>query len=352
MNLGLAAMIRRMATLPLRADRRRPAPEFVVAMLLLLAGTFGLSGDLMHQARILWFRAGLVQPYIPQSLKWDPAAAQENLRILANQTKRVSESAPDIILWPEAAVPYVLKAQPELQRWLEDQARLAGAPILGGVVVLEPVPQPEGRWYNAAVVVDPQRGLQPEYYAKRHLVPFGEYVPLHSLFGWIRKFAPIGDDFQPGERSSPLSIQTLNGPVAAGVLICYEDVFSDMARASAVAGAEVLVNLTNNAWYGEGAAAYQHAAHSALRAAETRRPVVRCGNGGWSGWFDEYGGLRQEVTDAHGTVYFRGTGLAALTRDPRWVGQTTLYVRHGDWFVAVCAGLAAAAFLLLRKRTA
>ena len=105
------------------------------------------------------------------------------------------------------------------------------------------------------------------------------------------------------------------------------------------------MNLTNNAGYGEGAAAYQHAAHSALRAAETRRPVVRCGNGGWSGWFDEYGGLREELTDARGSVYFRGGGLVQRTRDERGVGRLTPYTMHGDWFVAVCAGLAALAAL-------
>ena len=129
------------------------------------------------------------------------------------------------------------------------------------------------------------------------------------------------------------------------MLICYEDVFPGLARANAAAGAEVLVNLTNNAWYGEGAAAYQHAAHSALRAAETRRPVVRCGNGGWSGWFDEYGGLREELRDGRGSVYFRGGGTVRVTRDRRWVDRLTPYTVHGDWFVAACGALAVLAAL-------
>lgn len=354
MNLGAVAWLRQMMTLGYDRPRRWFAPEFTVALVALLAGTFGLSGDLMHQHdhRQPWLTVGLVQPYIPQSLKWDPAAATENLRILERETAKVVAERPDLVLWPEAAVPYILKVQPQLPEWLAGNARRAAAPILGGVVVMEDANLPTERWYNAATVTDPERGVQPLYYAKRHRVPFGEYVPLHPLLGWLKKFVPIGDDFLAGTSPAPLVISTPRRPVAAGVLICYEDVFPELSRASVAAGADVLVNLTNNAWYGEGAAAYQHAAHSALRAAETRRPVVRCGNGGWSGWFDEYGGLRRELTDECGSVYFRGGGTVEVSRDERWIGRLTPYVRYGDWFVAACAAMALLAALRLRGRAA
>jgi apolipoprotein N-acyltransferase len=348
-NLGATAWFRQMATLRYDRPRRWFAPEFTVALAVLLAGTFGLAGDLLHQRRRPWVTVGLVQPYIPQTLKWDPEAAAENLRILERETAKVAAAQPDLVLWPESAVPYILKVQPQLQGWLEAAARRSAAPILGGVVVMEDANLPTERWYNAAVAVDPERGVQADYYAKRHRVPFGEYVPLRPVFGWLKKFVPIGDDFLAGESARPLVVSTRRAPVAAGVLICYEDVFADLSRASVAAGAEVLVNLTNNAWYGEGAAAYQHAAHSALRAAETRRPVVRCGNGGWSGWFDEFGGMREELKDARGTVYFRGGGTAQLSRDERWIGRLTPYVEIGDWFVAVCAGFALLAWLRVRR---
>lgn len=346
-NLGATAWFARMATAPYDERRRWFAPEFTVALVALFAGTFGLSGDFLHQHqwRRPWLKVGLVQPYIPQTLKWDPAAATENLRILERETTKVAAAQPDVLLWPESAVPYILKVQPQLQAWFETQAKQAGAPILSGVVVMEDANLPTERWFNAAAAIDPVRGLQAEYYAKRHLVPFGEYVPLRAVFGWLKKFVPIGDDFLRGENARPLRLSVQGGTVAAGVLVCYEDVFPELSRASTGAGAEVLVNLTNNAWYGEGSAAYQHAAHSALRAAETRRPVVRCGNGGWSGWFDEYGGLREELRDERGTVYFRGGGVVQLTRDVRWIGRLTPYVVHGDWFVGVCAGLAVLAAL-------
>ncbi|MEJ1973936.1 MAG: nitrilase-related carbon-nitrogen hydrolase [Lacunisphaera sp.] len=126
------------------------------------------------------------------------------------------------------------------------------------------------------------------------------------MLGWLSKVAPIGGDFQRGDSSAPLLVPVGKTQVPVGVLICYEDIFPALARDSAQSGAEMLAVLTNNAWFGEGSAAYQHAAHAVLRAIETRRPVIRCGNSGWSGWIDEYGNVRATVVNSDGTVYFRG----------------------------------------------
>jgi apolipoprotein N-acyltransferase len=207
-------------------------------------------------------------------------------------------------------------------------------------------------WYDGAFVVDPLAGLQPSYYAKRRLVPFGEFVPLRPLLGWIHKFVPIGDtDITPGTDASLLSVPMRGEAVNFGPLICYEDTYPALASASVRAGADVLTVLTNNAWFGEGGAAYQHAAHSVLRAVETRRPVLRCGNAGWSGWIDEFGGIRAVVTRnaddqvqtkagaTEGTIYFRGTATVSVTRDQRWIGRNSFYVEHGDWFPVACAAL-------------
>jgi apolipoprotein N-acyltransferase len=147
--------------------------------------------------------------------------------------------------------------------------------------------------------------------------------------------------------------------VALGPLICYEDIYPELARTEAFAGASALVVITNNGWFGEGGAAYQHAAHSVLRAVENRRPVLRCGNGGWSGWIDEFGAVRAVLTrDAtgavhtrpgdEGTIYFRGNATVSVMHDARWVDQTSFYTEHGDWFIVVCAGFALFAFALLK----
>ncbi len=171
-------------------------------------------------------------------------------------------------------------------------------------------------------------------------MPFGEYVPLRSIVGSvISKFVEVGDDFQAGEDSHPLVVPWARGSVVVGPLICYEDVYPQLARHSVRAGAELLAVHSNNGWFGEGGYSYQHAAHSVLRAVETRRPVVRVGNGGWSGWIDEFGKMREVVTDHKYSIFFRGSRLMKVSRDSRWIGFTSFYVKHGDWFVLVCAGL-------------
>jgi apolipoprotein N-acyltransferase len=168
------------------------------------------------------------------------------------------------------------------------------------------------------------------------------------VLGWLSKFVPIGDDFTPGQDSSPLIVSLPNAVMTVGPLICYEDIFPSLARTSVRAGSDFLAVLTNNAWYGEKGAATQHAAHSVLRAVETRRPVLRCGNGGWSGWIDEFGSIRATVRNAAGSIYFRGSETISVTRDSRWVGQQSFYVEHGDWFIFVCAVFTAIGFAALR----
>lgn len=333
-NVGLVAHVERLRVAR-EARRGWFSPEMLVALVALLACSFGLAGGYFGQKRESWARVGIVQPYIPQEQKWDDTFARGVVRTLEQETAKVAALGPDFILWPEAATPWVLTEGGDMRDWLGRIARDSRVPLLIGVVALDRSGSEE-EWFNAAVVIDPENGVQAGRYAKRHLVPFGEYVPLRPVLGWLEKFVPIGGDFVRGTSAAPLVVSTAGGPRELGVLICYEDVFPALARASTRAGAEVLVNVTNNAWYGEGAAAYQHAAHSVLRAAENRRPVVRCGNGGWSGWIDEHGAIRETLLDERGSVYFRGGGAVTVTRDARWIGRETFYTRHGDWFVAVC----------------
>ena len=127
---------------------------------------------------------------------------------------------------------------------------------------------------------------------------------------------------------------------------------------------------TNNGWFGEGGAAEQHAAHSVLRAVETRRPVLRIGNAGWSGWIDEFGAIRAVLrkvdrlgadgvtrqfvstkpADVQGSIYFKGAGVIDVTRDIRWAGRESFYIKHGNWFLWSCAALAVMGWYLVRTR--
>ncbi len=338
MNLGFAAMAHSLF-MEGQGGWNFRRPEFLLALFLLMAclsvhvrETFGRG-----QFTVPLGRVAFVQPYIPQDVKWDPAKGPGILDVLQRTTLAAAATNPDLILWPEASTPWAVKGDPNARAFVEALARRAHASMLIGSIAVENRGRPDERWYNAAFVVDPVAGVQTAYYAKRHLVPFGEYIPLRPLLGWLTKFVPIGDDFTPGLDPSPLVVSLGGTAVNVGPLICYEDIFPNLARESVQAGSEFLAVLTNDAWYGEGGAAAQHAAHSVLRAVETRRPVLRCGNGGWSGWIDEFGNVRATLRNAAGSIYFRGTKTIDVTRDSRWETRQSFYVRHGDWFVLACA---------------
>jgi apolipoprotein N-acyltransferase len=323
----------------------------LLALLILMFATVLPLSDTFNRAMYAQplARVAMVQPDIPQEVKWDPARGPAILGILEKNTHEVATSYPDVILWPEATTPWAVRGDEKMQAWVESLVRRARAPLVLGSIAVERAggstglagAQPGEAWYNAACVVDPAAGLQPVYYAKRKLVPFGEYVPLRPLLGWLKKIVPIGDDDDSrGNAAQPLTVSLSGRVLTLGPLICYEDVFPNLARDNALAGMDALVVLTNNAWFGEGGAAYQHAAHSVLRAVETRRPVLRCGNAGWSGWIDEFGSIRTVLVNDDGSIYFRGTQSMDVTRDARWIGRQTYYVQHGDWFIAWCAVLA------------
>ncbi|MFA5264967.1 MAG: apolipoprotein N-acyltransferase [Opitutaceae bacterium] len=293
-------------------------------------------------------RIAMVQPYIPQSVKWDNSEAQSILGIIEKSTLSAARSRPDLVLLPEATTPFAIKGDEQIRTWTESLVKKAKVPVMLGSMAVENAGSPSEAWYNGAFYVTPSSGLQPAYYAKRHLVPFGEFVPFRPILGWLEKVVPVGGDFQPGLSPQPIVVSMKGRAVPFGPLICYEDIFPQLAVESVRAGAEVLVVLTNDAWYGESAAATQHAAHSVIRAIETRRSVIRCGNNGWSGWIDEFGCIRAVVADDDGRIFVRANGTIEVTRDFRWVGKQSFYVMHGDWFILVCLALTALAYAVAR----
>ena len=320
------------------------SPDLYAAMVLLGVCIFVFFKSLPQRERILpLFTAAVVQPYIEPDLKWDATKEAENLAILERQTQFVASLEADIVLWPEAATPWPVRGYPQMQARVEALADTIDKPILMGNLAVD---RKDDLWYNGTFLVEPKTGLVEHFYAKRALVPFGEFVP--RPFGFIKKMVPVGGNFVPGTGPGLLEISIRKQTIRVGSLVCYEDVFPSLARESARAGAQVFFVATNNAWYGEEGGAPQHAAHSVLRAVENRRPIMRCGNGGWSGWIDCYGSVRDVLRDEHGSVYFRGGGSYTVLHFEEWQGQQSFYTRHGDWFVVVCAGLALISLLLGR----
>jgi apolipoprotein N-acyltransferase len=247
-----------------------------------------------------------------------------------------------VVVWPETAVPAFFQRDPQVRPVVLETARQArvdlifGAPSAENRPQLTPGGEPRVVLFNSAYVVSAEGAVKARY-DKQHLVPFGEYVPLSGLLFFVNRLADGIGDFEPGRGMPEVSA----GGARVGVLICYEAIFPDLARRVA-AGASVLVNITNDAWFGRTAAPWQHLAQAVFRAVELKRPLVRAANTGVSAIVDRSG----RVETALG-LFTRGT-LAARIALPR-AGESTLYARVGDRFAHVCALAAAAALVAVGR---
>ena len=288
----------------------------------------------------------LVQPNLPPLLEWDDDYNSLRLAQLEQEVLRAQLMEFDILMLPEAVTPEAIKGDFETLFFYQSLVENRGRPILTGNLAY----YSEGnRWYNGIFLMEPETGLNPIYYAKRRLVPFGEYTP-NPFKGFVEAFGATQGYYYPGTFDGVIPIVLREKQYAFGALVCYEDMFPTLARDTVRAGAEILYVATNNAWYGEEGGAYFHAAHSVLRAVENRRPVIRCGNAGWSGWIDPYGSVRDVLTNEANSIYFRGSGSFSLTIDKQWQSYTSVYTRYGDWFVWLSAIFAMFASLIKEKR--
>lgn len=268
-------------------------------------------------------KAALIQPSVDQSRKWDRAFERETYDLLEQLTLRAAEGDPDFVVWPETAVPSYLLRDPRALSRVSDIVRRAGTPLLAGCLDVEG--RPEGQvHYNAAVPFD-ARGVPGEPYRKRHLVPFGEYVPWRGVFDAVSPVVAALGEFEPGARAPLLRA----GSLVYAPFICYEVIFLREVR-TAAKGAGVLVNVSNDAWYGDTAAPWQHALHAVVRSAELGLPLLRCANNGIS-----------LATDAAGRVT-ASTGLnerAVLVVPVAPPAGGTPFAALGDWVPAASFAL-------------
>jgi apolipoprotein N-acyltransferase len=289
----------------------------------------------------------MLQPAVPQTMIWDPAANTNRFRRLLELSERaLSEQAlatkPDLLIWPEAAVPGLLRFDESLFEAVSDLARRHGRWILLGADDAEPTDAAGDsrrvRYYNSSFLVSPA-GTLAATYRKQRLVAFGEYVPLSRWLPFLRWFTPIPGGFTPGP--GPVQFRLTNPPAQTSVLICFEDIFPHLARRHVGPDTDFLVNLTNDGWFGESAAQWQHAASAVFRAVENGRPLIRCTNNGLTCWIDAQGRLHAVYFDGSTDVYQAGLKFARVPLlQPRERGRTTFYQRHGDWFGGACVALA------------
>jgi apolipoprotein N-acyltransferase len=314
-------------------------------------GCFGLArlNPMPETGRSL--TVALVQPSIPQVLIWDHREDSNRFAKVMDLSRLALATRPDLLVWPESAMPNFTEDNVRAITNLVATERVwmvLGADDAERRVTAEG--KEETDYFNAAFLFDPE-GRYVARYRKQRLVMFGEFVPLARWLPLLKHLTPIEGGFTPGP--GPVPFELADPKCRLAVLICFEDVFPDLARRAAGADIDFLLNLTNDGWFGESAAQWQQAANASFRAIENGLPVVRSTNNGLTCWVDPAGRVRQILGEPTGDVYSAGFLTARIPLLP--TGQRrepTFYTRHGDafgWGCVVAAVLAAGGGFLGRR---
>ena len=274
----------------------------------------------------------LLQPNLPVD---GPAWTAEFYRQTVDELSQLSTPSAgtrvDLIVWPESPAPFYTR-DPFFQEGLSQLARQTQTWVIAGSIGTDTLPSAqEPPAYNSAALMSPA-GEFTSRYDKAHLVPFGEYVPFRGYLPVVDALAKQIGDFQAGTSREPLTA----GDAKLGVFICYESVFPNEVRQFAKNGGQVLVNISNDGWYGDSGAWAQHILQARMRAVENQRWLLRSTNTGRTAAIDPYGRV-----------------VARLPRKQRLrlqapyalISETTFYTRHGDWFAYACAIISLGAIL-------
>jgi apolipoprotein N-acyltransferase len=272
-------------------------------------------------------KIAVVQGNVNQELKWYEPSWPYLMKKHLGLTRQVAEENPAVIIWPETSFPgFLWEDAASFKKIQETMAEIKTALIVGSVL------QEQGQYFNSAVYLNDQ-GLVDTIYRKIRLVPFGEFIPFRKTLPFLSALAPIGD-FTPGDELTLFSVMKGDGTKGYfSVLICFEDAVSSLSREFVRAGAQFLVNITNDAWFWDTKAPFMHLQSSVLRSVENRRAVIRAANTGVSAFIDRYGRVYQTVKDESGRLtYVSGAAFA----DVELGKGLSFYTRFGDVFVYGC----------------
>ncbi len=275
---------------------------------------------------------GLVQGNVSQEIKWEPALKERTLNRHLALSEDGARQGARLVVWPESSWPdpYGVERDAQAAELLTDVARRTGAALVVGTVHVEN--SADGYTVaNAAVVVDGD-GSWAGRYEKSHLVPFGEYLPLQGVLRFLGPLVEAVGAMRPGDPAQPLLSAPHVGVPPFGLAICYEIIFPSLVRQQVRSGAQFLITITNDGWYGTSSGPYQHFEMARLRAIENRRWLVRAANTGISGVVDPWGRVTQRT---------ELETEAVVVGEVRPRDGLTLYARTGDAFAIACALLAA-----------
>lgn len=324
--LTLIQYIRRQPGEPLRMH-----PELLIALLgIALALLYGQLSLRRLPETTDTLKVAAVQVNIPQLEKWSEAWTTEiNNRLRRTSLHAIEHCTPDLIVWPETVVPDFVRTSRVSQKVVTDVIQHGTSVLMGSMDFDD-----SGRaikYFNSAFLYQPG-GTSPQTYAKRHLVLFGEYIPLEQWIPFLRVLTPIEESFTPGREATVFQM----GRRAFSVLICFEDTVAGLARDCVRAGARLLVNQTNDAWFDPSWASRQHMAQCVFRCVENRVSAVRATNTGITCFIDRQGFIVSLLGRAEGPLpdpdYLMHTVALSPANMP-----LTFYTQHGDVLALGCA---------------
>ena len=309
--------------------RLRPHFDFAItAGLIVLAFGYGVR-VLIHAQQTpvdgVMLKVATVQPNISQEAKFDIERWPEIFERMRYLSDLAAASSPDLLLWPEASVPGGILGDAETAAFMRERAALVPAMM----VCTDDINRDgAGDDHNSAAFMLAGK-KEPQFYDKQQLVPFGEYLPLRPLLGGIFGNLVPGD-FKPGNTPGVFSL--VHPPLKLAPLICFEDTRGDITRQQVKLGAHLLVNLTNDGWFGPTAELDQQLADAVFRSIENRRPMVRCTNNGITASVDSFGRVDRWLEPFTEGVAVRQIKVPLVLPE-------TFYTRHGELFSVVCAVL-------------
>ena len=313
----------------------------IVIVLLFVGGLFRMNQP--EPATPNTLRIVTVQPSVPQTLIWSPNEDEKRFAELLATSQAAMTNKPDLLLWPESAVPMFDGVYSLISRF----AQTNGVFILFNGDDAEFKPDATN-FFNAAFLMRPD-GICSDVYHKQKLVIFGEYIPLVRWLPFLKWLTPITDGWTPGNKA----VVFANEKFSAAPLICFEDVFPGVARRAANSSPDFLVNLTNDGWFSDSAEQWQHLANAVFRAVENGLSLVRSANNGVTCWIDRYGRVQKLFRTAAGSEY--GSGVLAMEvplSAPAERPAPTFYQRHGNWFAWACVVIALGTIIRGWKRRA
>jgi apolipoprotein N-acyltransferase len=322
-----------------RRDRRVIPPIATLLLVLLVPIIYGyrcLDDEELLQGEEI--DISLIQPNIDQERKWSRSFRDSTLTILEDLSAEALLSRPDLIVWPETAVPAYLRHHEFYQRRISNFVRDSGVPYLVGSQDYDRIGKDEFLTYNSAFLMRKDGRLDENRYSKIRLVPFGEKLPYEKWIPGLREIEYGGGHFSPGEEFTLFEFDGFR----FGVLICFESIFPDLSREFCLQGAGFLLNITNDAWFLRTSAPYQHASALPLRAIENRIYIARSANTGISMIVDPMGRVLESTP-----IFER----KVISGEIRARTDTTFYRRHGDLIVYLAwIVLLAGVIRFLRKR--